>query len=115
MTFSSKEMQEKIRTIRARRYHPFQGALDLQLYQKKLFETFFKETNIMPAETLLTASRRAVRDFNICLNKGGLIDEDLQRTMHTLDKMVRMEADRQKHDVEAADAQMLLFDKPEDA
>ena len=50
----------------------------------------------MPAETLLTAARRAVRDFNIDLNKGGLISVDLQKTMDTLDKQVRLEQERDK-------------------
>lgn len=43
----------------------------------------------MPDETLLTAARRVVRDFNIDMNKGGLITEDTQKSVETLDKMVR--------------------------
>lgn len=44
----------------------------------------------MAEETLLTAARRAVRFFNIDMEKGGLITEDTQQSISTLDKMVRM-------------------------
>jgi hypothetical protein len=107
MTFSSEEMKRKIRWIRSQRYHPFAHLMNRA--SEKLYDIVAKEQTIMPAETLLTASRRAVRDFNICLNKGGLIDEGLQQTMHTLDKMVRMEADRLKAEEEAASNQLDLY------
>lgn len=43
----------------------------------------------MAEETLLTAARRVVRFFNIDMEKGGLVTEDTQQAISTLDKMVR--------------------------
>ena len=42
----------------------------------------------MSEETPFTAARRAVRDFNIDMNKGGIITVETQRTMETLSMMV---------------------------
>lgn len=42
----------------------------------------------MSEETLFTAARRAVRDFNIDMNKGGIITVETQRTMEQLSRMV---------------------------
>lgn len=42
-------------------------------------------------ETLFTAARRVVNYFNIDMNKGGLITEETQHAVETLDKMVRKE------------------------
>lgn len=50
----------------------------------------------MSEETLLTASRRVVRFFNIDMNKGGLITEETQHAIETLDKMVRKEDEKTK-------------------
>jgi hypothetical protein len=47
----------------------------------------------MSEETVVTAARRVVRFFNIDMNKGGLITEETQQAVETLDKMVRS-ADR---------------------
>jgi hypothetical protein len=49
----------------------------------------------MAEETLLTAARRVVRNFNIVMSHGGLVDVEMQQTMDTLDKMVRKETARQ--------------------
>jgi hypothetical protein len=49
----------------------------------------------MAEETLLTAARRAVRNFNIVMSHGGLVDVEMQQTMDALDKMVRKETARQ--------------------
>lgn len=46
----------------------------------------------MSEETLLSAARRVVRYFNIDMNKGGLITEETQQSVETLDKMVRAES-----------------------
>lgn len=59
----------------------------------------------MSAETLLTASRRAVRFFNIDMNKGGIITVETQRAVETLDRMVRIEADAEKRREAAAESQ----------
>lgn len=48
----------------------------------------------MSAETLLSAARRAVRFFNIDMNKGGIITVETQQAIETLDRMVRIEDDR---------------------
>lgn len=45
----------------------------------------------MSEETLLTAARRACRYFAIDMNKGGLIAEETERAMSTLDRLVRRE------------------------
>ena len=50
----------------------------------------------MAEETLLSASRRVVRFFNGDMNSGGLIREDTQQAIETLDKMVRLEDARNK-------------------
>lgn len=42
----------------------------------------------MAEETIFTAARRAVRDFNIDMNKGGIITVETQRSMETLSRMV---------------------------
>jgi len=43
-------------------------------------------------ETLLSAARRAVRFFNIDMNKGGIITVETQIAMETLDRMIRKES-----------------------
>lgn len=51
----------------------------------------------MSEETLFTAARRAVRDFNIDMdNHGGLISVHTQQSMLTLSKKVEEETKRQK-------------------
>lgn len=50
----------------------------------------------MSEETLLSAARRVVRFFNIDLNKGGLITEESQHALETLDREVRSEVRRQE-------------------
>jgi len=50
----------------------------------------------MPEETLFTAARRVVRDFNIDMNKGGIITVDTQKSVETLDKQVRLQTEREK-------------------
>lgn len=42
----------------------------------------------MPRESLFTAARRAVRDFNIDMNKGGLMSVNTEKTMHDLSNWV---------------------------
>jgi hypothetical protein len=42
----------------------------------------------MAQETLLTAARRLVRFIQIDLNRGGLITEETEKALTTLDKMV---------------------------
>lgn len=49
----------------------------------------------MAEETLLTAARRAVRFFNIDMNKGGIITVETQQAVETLDRMVHAETLRQ--------------------
>lgn len=39
-------------------------------------------------ETVFTAARRLVRDLNIDLNKGGIVTEDTQRSLHTLEREI---------------------------
>ncbi len=56
----------------------------------------------MAEETLLSAARRVVRFFNIDMNGGGLIAVPTQEAVETLDKMVRLEVEREK--AEAAEA-----------
>jgi hypothetical protein len=51
----------------------------------------------MSEETLHTAARRAVRDFNIDMNKGGIITVHTQQSMETLSQQVEKETKRQKH------------------
>lgn len=46
-------------------------------------------------ETLLTAARRAVRNFNIDMNKGGIITEATEHALQTLDLMVSRELSRE--------------------
>lgn len=59
----------------------------------------------MAEETLLTASRRVVRDFNIDMNHGGLISVNTQQSIETLDKYVRLEAKAEAQiEAEAANA-----------
>jgi len=47
-------------------------------------------------ETLLTAARRAVRFFNIDMNKGGIMTVETQQAMETLDRMVLRTAQRDR-------------------
>jgi hypothetical protein len=47
-------------------------------------------------ETLLTAARRAVRFFNIDMNKGGIITPETQHAVETLDRMVHRAAEAEK-------------------
>jgi hypothetical protein len=42
----------------------------------------------MAQETLLTAARRLVRFLSIDMNKGGLVSEETEKAITTLDKMV---------------------------
>lgn len=53
----------------------------------------------MPEETLFTAARRAVRDFDIDMNKGGLMTEATQQSFATLNKMVLLEAAQDRSNV----------------
>jgi hypothetical protein len=48
----------------------------------------------MADETLLSAARRVVRFFQIDMNAGGLITNDTEIAMLTLEKMVRIEMER---------------------
>jgi hypothetical protein len=50
----------------------------------------------MSEETLLSAARRVVRNFNIDMNHGGLVSTQTQAAIDTLDNQVRKEAARQK-------------------
>lgn len=50
----------------------------------------------MAEETLLSAARRVVRDFNIDMGHGGLIQPSTQHSIETLDRMVRIEVAREK-------------------
>ena len=50
----------------------------------------------MPTETLLTAARRVVREFNIVMHDGGLINTHMEIAMDTLDREVRKQAERDK-------------------
>lgn len=52
----------------------------------------------MSAETLFTAARRAVRFFNIDMNKGGLITPETEHAIGLLNRQVQEEAVRQKAD-----------------
>jgi hypothetical protein len=47
-------------------------------------------------ESLLTSARRVVRYFNIDMNKGGLVSEETQQAVETLDRMVRIESEKEK-------------------
>ena len=58
----------------------------------------------MSEETLLSAARRAVRDFNIMMQHGGVPSEAIEITMNTLDIQVQKEVERQRREKEA-DAQ----------
>lgn len=46
----------------------------------------------MPAETLLSASRRAVRFFLIDMARGGLITPETEWAMQVLDRQVKEQA-----------------------
>lgn len=48
------------------------------------------------SETLLSAARRVVREFNIVMQHGGLVSESMEHAMNTLDIQVQREAGRQK-------------------
>lgn len=48
----------------------------------------------MADETLFTAARRAVRNFNIDMNKGGLMTTDTEIAMQELQKQVEIESGR---------------------
>lgn len=47
-------------------------------------------------ETLLTAARRAVRFFNIDMQKGGIITQETQHAFFTLEQQIERETARQK-------------------
>lgn len=49
----------------------------------------------MPAETLLSAARRAVRFFLIDMARGGLITPETEWAMQILDRQVKAEAGAQ--------------------
>ena len=51
-------------------------------------------------ETLFTAARRAVRDFNIDMASGGLIQPTTQHSIDTLSRMVKAEEARRKRESE---------------
>lgn len=53
----------------------------------------------MSEENLFTAARRAVRDFNIDMNKGGIITVETQRSMEILNREYRKEEARLKSTV----------------
>lgn len=53
----------------------------------------------MPTETLLTAARRVVREFNIMMHEGGLTNKNLEQAFDTLDKYVRREVEEEKRKV----------------
>lgn len=55
-------------------------------------------------ESLLTAARRVVRFFNIDAAHGGLISEQTQIAIDTLDRQVRIETEKQKRAEEKANA-----------
>lgn len=51
----------------------------------------------MPAETLLTAARRVVREFNIMMNRdGGLVSREIEAAMTTLSMQVEQTMARQQ-------------------
>lgn len=51
----------------------------------------------MPAETLLSAARRVVREFNIMMNRdGGLVSREIEQAMTQLSMQVEQEMARQK-------------------
>lgn len=50
----------------------------------------------MSDETLHTAARRVVREFNIVMHEGGLINTHFEIAMDTLDREVRKETERQR-------------------
>lgn len=50
----------------------------------------------MAEETLFTAARRALRDFNIDMNKGGIITVSTQQSMETLSRMINQCEQAQK-------------------
>lgn len=50
----------------------------------------------MAEETLLTAARRIVREFNITMQEGGLVNAHLEQAFNTLDKQVRLQIEREK-------------------
>lgn len=52
-------------------------------------------------ESLLTAARRVVRFFNIDAMHGGLISEQTQIAIDTLDRQVRIETEKQRRAEEA--------------
>ena len=58
----------------------------------------------MGKETLLSASRRVVRDLNIDLNKGGLVKEATERSLLTLGKQVERATTAQKQAKAIADS-----------
>lgn len=47
-------------------------------------------------ETLHSAARRVVRNFNIVMQHGGLVDADFELSMLTLSKQVEKENERLK-------------------
>lgn len=58
-------------------------------------------------ETLLTAARRAVRFYNIDMQKGGIITVETQMAFHTLEQQIERETERQKradHEKQKAEA-----------
>lgn len=51
----------------------------------------------MPAETLLSAARRVVREFNIMMNRdGGLVSREIEQAMTKLSMQVEAEMARAK-------------------
>lgn len=50
----------------------------------------------MSEETLFTAARRVVRNFNIDMNRGGLITVETESAVETLNKYVRLHETAEK-------------------
>lgn len=50
----------------------------------------------MSEETLFTAARRICRFLNVDLNHGGLLTEETEKALMTLEKQVERERQRQK-------------------
>lgn len=62
----------------------------------------------MAAETLLTASRRVVRFFNIDMQHGGLVSNETQRAIETLHIQVERAAKRDRQIAETPQATELV-------
>jgi len=50
----------------------------------------------MSQETLFTAARRVVREFNIVMSDGGLVNERLERAFDILTVQINIERNQQK-------------------